>query len=95
MDLTGVRAYHAVMKDLLPTLARDTAVPRLIEEVVAAGGEGISNGKGFYDYTDEEARQWKEVFRVFSYEIRELALRYPEDVVARRMEREKEGPEKH
>lgn len=95
MDLTGVKAYHAVMKDLLPTLARDTAVPKLIEDVVAAGGEGISNGKGFYDYTDEEARQWKEVFRAFSYEIRELALKYPEDVVARRMEGKKEDPEKH
>lgn len=88
MDLTGVRAYHAVMKDLLPTLNRETDVPRLIDDVVAAGGEGISNGRGFYDYSPQEARVWKEVFRDFSYEIRDLALRYPEDVVAQRLKSE-------
>lgn len=89
MDLTGVGAYHAVMQDLLPTLCNETAVPRLIDEVVRTGGKGMSNGKGFYPYTAEEARIWQEVFRDFSYEIRRLALRYPEDVVAKRLEAEK------
>jgi 3-hydroxybutyryl-CoA dehydrogenase len=85
MDLTGVAAYHTVMKDLFPTLSNSTEVPRLIDEIVQAGGRGVANGKGFYDYTPEEAGLWKETFERFSYEIRELALRYPADVVKRQL----------
>ena len=57
MDLTGVPAYHTVMKDLFPTLNNQTTVPKLIDDIVKAGGRGIHNGKGFYEYTPEEARQ--------------------------------------
>jgi 3-hydroxybutyryl-CoA dehydrogenase len=85
MDLTGVAAYHKVLTDLFPTLSNSVGVPRLIDDIVQAGGRGVSNGKGFYDYTDEEARLWKETFERFSYEIRELALRYPVDVVERQL----------
>jgi 3-hydroxybutyryl-CoA dehydrogenase len=86
MDLTGVAAYHTVMKELFPTLSNSTEVPRLIDGIVAAGGRGVSNAQGFYEYTPEEARLWQETFEKFSYEIRELALRYPADVVKRQME---------
>jgi len=85
MDLTGVAAYHKVLTDLFPTLSNSVGVPRLIDDIVQAGGRGVSNGKGFYEYTDEEARLWKETFERFSYEIRELALRYPVDVVERQL----------
>jgi 3-hydroxybutyryl-CoA dehydrogenase len=85
MDLTGVAAYHTVMKELFPTLSNTTEVPPLIDEIVKAGGRGVSNGKGFYEYTPEEARLWKETFERFSYEIRELALRYPADVVKKQL----------
>lgn len=85
MDLTGVPAYHNVMKDLLPTLCNDTKVPALMESVVADGAKGTANAKGFYDYTPEEAKMWEKVFEEFSYEIRRLALKYPADVVKQRM----------
>jgi 3-hydroxybutyryl-CoA dehydrogenase len=85
MDLTGVAAYHTVMKDLFPTLSNNTEVPPLIDEIVRAGGRGVSNAQGFYKYTPEEARLWVETFERFSYEIRELALRYPADVVKRQL----------
>lgn len=85
MDLTGVAAYHTVMKELFPTLSNSTEVPPLIDEIVKAGGRGVSNGKGFYPYTPEEARLWEETFERFSYEIRELALRYPADVVKKQL----------
>ena len=49
------------------------------------GGKGVSNEKGFYEYTDHEARAWEEGFRDFSYDIRRLALRYPGDVVRQRL----------
>jgi len=89
MDLTGVAAYHNVMKDLFPTLCNSTEVPRLIDDVVRSGGRGVANGRGFYEYTPEEARLWAATFERFSYEIRELALRYPADVVQRQL---KNGP---
>ena len=85
MDLTGVAAYHTVMKDLFPTLSNSKKIPKLIDKIVRSGGRGIANGKGFYDYTPEEARLWEETFREFSYEIRKLALKYPADVVEKKM----------
>jgi 3-hydroxybutyryl-CoA dehydrogenase len=85
MDLTGVPAYHNVMKDLFPTLSDSTEMPKLIDDIVKAGGRGVANAHGFYDYTEEEAKLWEETFTEFSYEIRELALKYPVDVVKKKM----------
>jgi 3-hydroxybutyryl-CoA dehydrogenase len=85
MDLTGVPAYHTVMKDLFPTLSKGAEVPELIDRIVREGGKGVANGKGFYDYTPEEARLWEETFAEFSYEIRKLALKYPADVVQKKL----------
>lgn len=85
MDLTGVPAYHTVMQRLLPTLNNSTEVPELIDRVVREGGRGVANGKGFYDYEPGEAELWEQTFSEFTYEIRELALRYPADVVKRKL----------
>lgn len=85
MDLTGVPAYHTVMKDLFPTLNNSTEVPKLIDDIVKANGKGVLNAQGFYNYTEEEARLWEETFKAFSYEIRELALKYPADVVEKKL----------
>jgi 3-hydroxybutyryl-CoA dehydrogenase len=94
MDLTGVAAYHNVMKDLFPTLNNQTTVPKLIDDIVKAGGKGVSNAHGFYEYTPEEAKLWEETYNDFSYEIRKLALKYPADVVKKKLtqkEKEKEN----
>ena len=85
MDLTGVAAYHTVLKDLFPTLSNTTGVPKLIDDIVKAGGKGVANAKGFYDYTEKEARLWEQTFKEFSYDIRKLALKYPADVVKKKM----------
>ncbi len=85
MDLTGVPAYHTVMKNLLPTLNNSTEVPELIDKVVREGGRGVANGQGFYDYAPGEAKLWEETFTKFSYEIRELALKYPADLIKKQL----------
>jgi 3-hydroxybutyryl-CoA dehydrogenase len=85
MDLTGVPAYHNVMKDLLPTLNNSTEIPKLIDDIVRDGGRGVANGKGFYEYEENEGKLWEETFEAFSYEIRELALKYPADVVKQKL----------
>ncbi len=85
MDLTGVPAYHNVMKELFPTLSTRQDVPKLIDDIVKSGGRGVANGKGFYDYTPEEAKMWEETFNEFSFDIRKLALKYPVDVVEKKL----------
>ncbi|EOR96781.1 3-hydroxybutyryl-coA dehydrogenase [Arcticibacter svalbardensis MN12-7] len=84
MDLTGVAAYHNVMKDLFPDLNNSTEVPKLIDDIVKNGGKGIANQKGFYEYTEEEAKLWEETFTDFTYEIRKLALKYPADIIEKK-----------
>ena len=82
MDLTGIPAYAAVIRDLLPELCCETQVPKLMQEVVASGARGVSNAKGFYSYTPAQARRWEKRFLAFNYDIRALALKYrerPED----------------
>jgi 3-hydroxybutyryl-CoA dehydrogenase len=79
MDLTGIPAYAAVMKGLFPELNSSTKVPALMKRVVASGARGVSNAKGFYRYTPAQASRWEKRFLKFSYEIRKLAQRYPEE----------------
>lgn len=76
MDLTGVPAYHNVMKELFPTLNNSTEVPKLIDDIVKNGGKGILNGKGFYDYPPEKAKLYEDTFTEFSFEISRLAAKY-------------------
>jgi 3-hydroxybutyryl-CoA dehydrogenase len=80
MDLTGIPAYRNVMKDLFPELCNSAEVPKLMQEVVESGARGVSNARGFYDYTPEQAKRWEALFLKISYDIRALALQYPEDV---------------
>lgn len=80
MDLMGVQGYYRVMKDLLPELSSETAIPRAIASVVESGGRGISNERGFYKYTPQEAKRWEKLFVKFNYEIRRLAMKYPADI---------------
>jgi 3-hydroxybutyryl-CoA dehydrogenase len=79
MDLTGIPAYGAVMKGLFPDLNCSVKVPKLMRKVVSSSGRGVSNATGFYHYTPAQARRWESRFLKFSYEIRRLAQRYPED----------------
>ena len=78
MDLTGIPAYEAVMRDLLSELCNDNQVPSLMKTVVASGARGVSNAKGFYSYTPAEAKRWEKRFLKFTYEIRALAQKYPD-----------------
>ena len=77
MDLMGTYAYAVVMKDLNPELADNTSPPDFYIDILKEGGAGMQNGKGFYEYTDEEILNWQESFRKFSYQIEKLIDRYP------------------
>ena len=64
------------MKGLLPELCSSPEVPELMKKVVEAGGLGVSNAQGFYNYTPEEAKRWEKRFLKFSYDVRALALKH-------------------
>jgi 3-hydroxybutyryl-CoA dehydrogenase len=76
MDLTGIPAYQAVMRDLFPELNNQTTVPPLMDKVVKSGGRGVQNANGFYDYTPEQAKKWEKAFLRFTYDVRRLAMKY-------------------
>jgi 3-hydroxybutyryl-CoA dehydrogenase len=76
MDLTGIPAYAAVMRDLFPELSNASEVPALMKQVVESGARGIANAKGFYRYTPEQAKSWEKKFLAFTYDIRKLAMKY-------------------
>jgi 3-hydroxybutyryl-CoA dehydrogenase len=78
MDLTGIPAYERVMRDLLPDLSCSKEVPKLMKQVVQSGSLGVSNAKGFYRYTEAEARRWEKRFLKFTYDVRALARKYPD-----------------
>jgi 3-hydroxybutyryl-CoA dehydrogenase len=79
MDLTGIPAYCAVMRELLPDLDCSKQVPPLMTRVVESGAQGVGNAKGFYKYTPVQARRWEQRFLRFTYDIRTLAQKYPEE----------------
>jgi 3-hydroxybutyryl-CoA dehydrogenase len=79
MDLTGIPAYGAVMRDLIPDLDCSKQVPGLMTRLVESGAQGVANAKGFYDYTPAQAKRWEKRFLQFSYDIRALAQKYPEE----------------
>jgi 3-hydroxybutyryl-CoA dehydrogenase len=79
MDITGIPAYAAVMRDLFPDLDCSKRVPSLMREVFDSGARGIANARGFYRYTPAQAKKWEKLFLQFSYEVRALAQKYPED----------------
>ena len=76
MDLTGLPAYAAVMKDLFPELSCQQALPETMARLIAAGANGVFNGKGFYTYTPEESERWQTAWSEFSWDVRQLAQRY-------------------
>lgn len=77
MDLMGTYAYGMVMKDLNPDLSKDQKLPEFFTDIIKEGGLGMLNGKGLYDYTPSEVKQWQKIFKEFSYQIEAIIKKYP------------------
>ncbi len=63
MDLTGLPAYVEGMRQLFPTLSNTADVPAAMTKLVESGAKGIANGRGFYEYTPEQVREWERRLR--------------------------------
>lgn len=79
MDLMGTFGYGVVMKDLNPELSKSSELPDFFYDILQSGGEGISNGNGFYKYSKEQQELWKSTVEKFSYQIKEIIDKYPFD----------------
>jgi 3-hydroxybutyryl-CoA dehydrogenase len=77
MDYLGLNDFHAILKTYLPLLSNETGVPEIMQKMVENNDRGTQNGRGFYNYTPEEAKKWEDAFAEFNQEIFQLAAQYP------------------
>lgn len=82
MDLMGAYMYGIVMQDLNPELSKDKHIPEFCRQLFDNGAEGMSNGKGFYNYENGEAEEWSKKYRQFSYEIKNVISKYHHETVS-------------
>lgn len=80
IDLSGGPAlYGKAMQRVLPSLSRATELPRTLQELMDRDAQGIANGRGFYEYTEEETRQWEQRSAEHAWDVRELMNRYDDE----------------
>jgi 3-hydroxybutyryl-CoA dehydrogenase len=77
MDYLGLENMEAMFKNIFPGLSNRQNVPEAMQKLVDIKAKGIHTMKGFYDYTEEEARAWNEVYAEFNNDIHKLAAQYP------------------
>jgi len=77
MDLTGGPAlYGQAMRGVLPSLSNAAELPETLDHFIDQDARGTANGRGFYRYTEEEARQWEDLFLRHAWTVRELLDEY-------------------
>ena len=84
MDLTGLPAYAAVMHGLYPHLSAAQHPSKQMTELAASGARGIANGKGWYTYSPEAAKQWEQVWREFTFDIRRTVEKYERQLATKK-----------
>jgi len=77
MDISGGPALYArAMKHVLPSLGNTTELPETLKKLADSGAQGITNGRGFYKYTAEEAKEWEELYLEHAWAVRALQDKY-------------------
>ena len=73
IDLTGGPALYAkAIAPVLPDLNVDMAALQPLTKLAEEDAQGIANGRGFYEYTPDEAAKWENLFRRHAWEIKRL-----------------------
>jgi len=82
IDLTGGPVlYAAAMQRVLPSLRSDATLPAPLAELVEQDARGITNGRGFYDYTPEDAHHWEDRQRRHAWNVKDwLDTEFPPTV---------------
>jgi 3-hydroxybutyryl-CoA dehydrogenase len=77
IDLTGGPAlYERAMRPVLPTLSDASEPPEQIRHLAEQGAEGISNRRGFYEYTEDEAERWEQLFHQHAWRVWQMVNEY-------------------
>jgi 3-hydroxybutyryl-CoA dehydrogenase len=77
IDLTGgPELYAKAVQHVLPTLNNSTELPPVLKKLTQTGARGIVNGRGFYNYTPEEARCWEELYRRHAWRVAQMQNEY-------------------
>jgi len=77
IDLSGgPELYARAMHHVLPTLSRAAELPPVMQKLAESGARGIANGRGFFNYTPEEARRWEELYRKHAWRVAALQNEY-------------------
>jgi 3-hydroxybutyryl-CoA dehydrogenase len=69
MDLTGLPLYAKVMEGIFPELSNNVELPGLMKEKVTSGTK-------FYDYEENEEKDWENIWTDFTHDIREIVKKY-------------------
>lgn len=73
IDMTGGPTLYArAMERVLPTLNNFTTIPKILSDLAESGAAGITNGRGFYRYTPEEALEWQDRYHRQVIEVGKL-----------------------
>ena len=72
----GPALYAKAIRGVLPSLSNTTELPKTLEDLLQDGARGIANGRGFYKYTEEDAKEWEELFLQHAWTVRELMNKY-------------------
>jgi 3-hydroxybutyryl-CoA dehydrogenase len=77
MDLSGgAPAYALVAKDLFPQLCIEAKLPDSMRILAENGATGVANGRGFFEYSDAEAKAWERQWHDFTWDVKSLADKY-------------------
>ena len=79
MDFLGLKNYSVIFNAIFSDLSNNDGVPSLMKELVNMNANGIQNCRGFYIYTEQEAKKWNDAFASFNHDIYQLSLLYPSD----------------
>ena len=77
IDLTGgPELYAKAMQHVFPSLNASPEVPAVLQKLAGEGARGITNGRGFYNYSEKEAREWEELYRTHAWRVAQMQNEY-------------------
>jgi 3-hydroxybutyryl-CoA dehydrogenase len=73
MDITGGPASYAkTIAKILPTLDNRTELADTFQNMIREESGGTSNGRGFYQYTEEDRKHWDSLLLEHSWKVRDI-----------------------
>jgi 3-hydroxybutyryl-CoA dehydrogenase len=77
IDISGGPALYArAMGHVLPTLSKADDLSPTLRELADRGARGTENGRGFFEYSEEEARRWRELYRRHAWRVSRMQDEY-------------------